>query len=398
MIMKGAKTDIEQEVLHLTLDRMGRMGDVYAEHEGSPVYVLGGVPGEEVRAKVIGRRRRYAIAQVLEVLRPSPSRVTPPCVYFGSCTGCQWQHIDYQRQLELKRQAVEIELHRLPELEGVKVSPTLPSPGELHYRNHARFSIGPQGTLGFVNRATRRFVEIRKCLLMDPWINGALEKLQDRCEETTQLSIRCGVNTGDVLVQPTLQNPDITIRSGQTHYEESMLGRRFRIASSSFFQVNTPQAENVVHLLKERLRLTGKELLVDAYAGVGTFAVLLAPYCRKVIAIEESTSAVKDAAINTLDLQNIEFREGKTEAVIESIEERPEAVILDPPRAGCHQNALELLKRLAPERVCYVSCDPETLARDLAILCQDKYKVEDVQPVDMFPQTYHTECIATLSL
>ncbi len=388
----------EEEVLHLTLEGMGRIGDVYAQHGEEIVYVSGGIPGEEVKAKVVARCRRYIAAQVIEVLTPSSHRVSAPCKYFGPCTGCQWQHIDYQHQLELKRQSVETELHKTPELQHIQVSPTIPSPDEFHYRNHARFTIGPEGSLGFVNRTVRRFVQIDQCMLMASWINQTLEKLQGRCAETTQLSIRYGVNTGSGLIQPTLQNPAIPTPSGQTHYEESLMGHPFRIASSSFFQVNTPQAENVAHLLKDRLRLTGGELLIDAYAGVGTFAILLASHSKMVIAIEESSSAVKDAAINTLGVDNVEFRQGKTEDVLGAIEERPQAMILDPPRAGCHKNALDAINRLRPDRVCYVSCDPETLARDLAILCQGPYCVEEVQPVDMFPQTYHTECVATLSL
>ncbi len=386
------------ERLHLTLEGMGKMGDTYAHHNGDLVYVSGGIPGEEVVAEVVARRRKYIPAQVVEVLKPSPHRVDARCVYLGPCTGCQWQHIDYQYQLEMKRQAVEAEIRRLPQLEDFQVSPTIPSPQTFHYRNHARFTIGPEGTLGYVNRITRRFVPVDECLLMEAWINEALRKLQGRCRETTQLSIRYGVNTGKGLIQPTLQNPDIPMASGQTHYEESLMGHIFRIAASSFFQVNTAQAEHVVQMLRDRLQLSGKGLLVDAYAGVGTFARLLAPHTRRVIAIEESASAVKDAAINTLGADNIEFRQEKAEDVLDTIQERPEALILDPPRAGCHPRALEALKRLGLRRICYVSCEPETLARDLKSLCEGPFHLEEVQPVDMFPQTHHVECVATLSL
>ena len=154
--------------------------------------------------------------------------------------------------------------------------------------------------------------------------------------------------------------------------------------------------------MKEGLGLSGSELVVDAYAGVGTFAILLAPYAGRVIAIEESASAVRDAQENFLraNLENagtVQFLQGKTEEALGKIEERPDGVVLDPPRAGCHRNALEALVRLSPRRVVYVSCDPDTLARDLKILCQGPFRLEGVQPVDMFPQTHHVECIASLS-
>ena len=388
-----------QEHARLTLGDMGPLGDTCADHDGEKVNVFGGIPGEEVVARIIRyrrRRRRYVFGQVTEVLKPSPYRVTAPCPYFGPCTGCQWQHIEYTYQLLLKQEAVEREIGRHAELDGVLVFPTVPSRQLFNYRNHARFSVRGQGALGFVNRITRRFVRIDECMLMAPQINAALGQLQDRCAETTQLSVRHGVNTGDWLIQPTLLNPDIPLRSGQTHYREKLLGRPFRISSPSFFQVNTDQAEHLVELVRARLKLTGEELLVDAYAGVGTFAVLFAPLVRRVIAIEESVSSVRDAAINTLGIENLKFVQAKTEEVLDTLDPRPDAVILDPPRVGCHPQTLEALIRRPAERVVYVSCEPETLARDLARLVQGGFRVGAVEPVDMFPQTYHVECVATL--
>ena len=387
----------QQERLQLTLEGIGRLGEAYGYCNGELVYVFGGIPGEEVVVEVVRRRKKYIAAQVVEVMTPSPYRVEPPCPLFGPCTGCQWQHIDYSYQLELKRQAIEKELSGVPEFEGVSVSSTLPSPQVFQYRNHARFTVGQEGALGYVNRTTRRFVSIASCMLMHPWINDTLGELQGRCGETTQLSVRYGINTGEWLIQPRLENAEISISSGQTHYGETLLDRRFRIASPSFFQVNTKQAEKLVDLVRVGLRLSGDEVLVDVYAGVGTFAVLLAPYASKVIAIEESASAVKDAAINTLGLDNVAFLQGRSEDMLDTLDDSPDALILDPPRVGCHPRALEAVGRLAPKRIAYVSCDPETLARDLRVLCQGPFRLEDVQPIDMFPQTYHIECVATLS-
>jgi 23S rRNA (uracil1939-C5)-methyltransferase len=273
----------------------------------------------------------------------------------------------------------------------------MPSEQVFGYRNHARFTVRQRGSLGYVNRSSRSFIEIDECMLMNPWINETLQKLQGRCEETSQLSVRYGVATGDWLVQPALAGEQVPIPTGQTHYREALLGKVFRIGSPSFFQVNTRQAERLALLVRDRLALAGGETLVDAYAGVATFAVLLAPYVKRVIAIEESAAAVKDAAINTLGVSNLEFRQGKTEDVLKTLVERPDAVILDPPRAGCDPAALEAIVQWSPRRVAYVSCDPKTLARDLHILVQGGLRVESVEPVDMFPQTYHVECLATLS-
>ena len=235
-------------------------------------------------------------------------------------------------------------------------------------------------------------------MLMDPGVNGILQQLQGRCAETTQLSVRWGVNTGDYLVQPTLKEADVSITTGQKTYVEFLRGRSFRIASPSFFQVNIRQLDQLVDLVKNGLQLTGDETLVDAYAGVGTFALLLASYARRIIAIEDSPAAVEDAKANAEGIPNVEFLQGRTEEALLNLEVRPDGVVLDPSRKGCHPSALKALKSLQPRRVIYVSCDPSTLARDLKILCSDVFLLESVTPVDMFPQTHHVECIAVLTL
>ena len=176
-----------------------------------------------------------------------------------------------------------------------------------------------------------------------------------------------------------------------------MQDRSFRIASPSFFQVNTPQAETMVKLVHQGLALKGDEVLVDAYAGVGTFAALLAPSVQRVIAIEESTAATKDAQVNFAGLANLELRRGRVEDVLASLNPQPDTVILDPPRTGCHPRVLETLNRLAPRRVAYISCDPTALARDLQYLVKGPFRIQEVQPIDLFPQTHHVECIAILS-
>ncbi|MCS7207919.1 MAG: class I SAM-dependent RNA methyltransferase [Dehalococcoidia bacterium] len=382
--------------LRLTLGEMGALGECRAEVEGLPIWVFGGIPQEEVVAEVVRWRRTYAAARVVEVVCPSPHRVTPPCPYFWPCTGCQWQHIAYPYQLHLKRHLVRKALATVDALADVPVQETLPSPQIWGYRNHARMTIGPQGKVGFVNRTTREFVPIDACLLMHPWINQALAHLQGKCAETSQMSIRYGVHTGQWLIQPPLHEPSITLATGQKYYEEALWGRRFRIASPSFFQVNTLQAEQMVRVVRDALGLNGQGILVDAYAGVGTFGILLAPFVTRVIAIEESASAVDDARINAQGIPNIEFRQGKVEEVLPTLETHPDAVIVDPPRRGCHPEALHTLNRLAIPRLMYVSCDLEALVRDLTHLVKGPYRVVWVQPVDMFPHTHHIECLALL--
>jgi 23S rRNA (uracil1939-C5)-methyltransferase len=384
---------------HLTLSLVswGRLGEAMAYYQGREVFVFGGIPGERVVAEVIKIRRKYVAARVVQVLEASPQRVEPPCPYYGECTGCQWQHLDYEHQLVVKQERVIDALVRVGGFSHPPVLPVLPSPQQYGYRNHSRFTVGPGGALGFVNRETRRFLRIDHCMLMHQGINHLLAQIQGKCGETTQLSIRAGEATGDYLVQPALKNPDVSAATGQKRYQDSVGGRPFRVSSPSFFQVNVEQAAQLAQMVRRALDLRGSEVLVDAYTGVGTFAVLLAPYVRKVIAVEESPAAVADARENAQGLDNVEFVLGKTEEVLAGLEQKPDALVLDPPRTGCRPEALKGLLRLAPPRVAYVSCDAETLARDLKLLCDGHYTLERVETLDMFPQTHHVECVAVLT-
>ena len=386
------------EKLTLKLTTWGRLGEAMASHDGWDVFVFGGIPGERVVAEVVATRRKYLAARVVEVLEASPQRVEPPCPYFGDCTGCQWQHIAYDNQLDAKREKVIDALLRVGQFSDPPVSTVLPSEQQLGYRNHARFTVGPGGVLGFVNRESRQFVGIDHCMLMHRGINNCLTQLQGHCWETTQLSIRGGQQTGDILVQPALTNQAIPIPTGQKSYVDTVDGRVFRVSSPSFFQVNVDQAAQAVEVVRRGLRLTSEDVLLDAYTGVGAFAILLAPYVKKVISVEESSAAVADARENASGVNNVEFILGKSEEVLGRLSEKPDVVVLDPPRAGCQPQALQSLIQLAPPRVAYVSCDAETMARDLKHLCGGAYTLKQIVPLDMFPQTHHVECVALLEL
>ena len=382
--------------LELTLSAWGRLGEALAYWNDREVFVSGGIPGEEVVEEIVAIRRKYIAAKVVQVTKASPARIDAPCQYYGACSGCQWQHVSYEAQLSAKQDRVIDSLFRVGGFINPNVLPVLPSPDQLGYRNHARFTIKEHGSLGFVNRETHRFVKIDTCMLMHPGINKLLGDLQGHCSETTQLSIRAGEDTGDYLVQPTLNSTDIPIVTGKKHYRDSIQGVEFRVASPSFFQVNNKQASNMALVVKDALNLNGTEVLLDAYAGVGTVAILLAPYASKVIAIEESSAAVADAKVNAENTHNVEFILGKTEEVLGDLDSVPDAVVLDPPRAGCQSAAIDSLLRLYPENVVYVSCDPDTLARDLKMLCSGAYSIDSIQPLDMFPQTHHVENIVIL--
>jgi 23S rRNA (uracil1939-C5)-methyltransferase len=395
--------------------------------DGRVVFVPRALPGERALVRVREERRDFARAELDVVEQAAPGRVEPPCPYFtAGCGGCSWQHAEYALQLRLKERIVVDQLRRIGHFGNSEelVQPAIGMLDPWQYRNQARFSIGRRfGELCFTYRSTHRLLRVDYCRIVQPSINAILELAQGRLSSLGrrihQVSIRVGANTGQVLVSPTL--PEVPeIESGQQFFEEELLGRRFRLEPPSFFQVNTRRerrplpsavsrtwlplptdgvsmAEILALLVLDRLEPEPGSLVVDAYSGVGTFALLVAPFVREVIGIEEARSAIRDAVHNAQDVPNARFIQGKTEAVLPQLEQRPDAVVLDPARVGCHPDVLQALLSQRPRRVVYVSCDPSTLARDLRVLVDGGYTLHQVQPLDMFPQTYHIECVATLT-
>ena len=389
------------DVLELRLGEFDARGESVSEIDGAPANVAGGIPGETVRAEVVKVFPERVALKVVDVIEPSPDRVVPPCPYYSDCSGCQWQHVAYQRQLDEKTHRVEVALAAHESLRNARVHPALASPTQYGYRNHARFTVGRRdgdaGKVGYVNATTRQFLQVDRCMLMDEPINGVLERVQGRLEGMSQVSVRSGGETGSLLVQPAFNPPWPDLETGQSHYEDEVASHRFRVASSSFFQVNTTQLANMVDLMARSLGLTGNEWVVDAYCGVGTFTVLLAPFAGHVTGIEESASAVADARFNAAGLDNVEFVEARTEDALRRFDGPVDVLVLDPPRRGCAPEALTAAIDLAPARIAMVSCEPDAMARDLSVLCESAYVLDDVYPIDMFPQTRHVEALAILS-
>ena len=385
-----------------TLDGINDSGETLSEIRGAPVEVTGGLPGEKVVVEVQKRFPERIVAKVVEVLEQAEERVVPECEYFLTCSGCQWQHASYDYQLQLKQARVQREIDKYQSLSQVVVAATIGSESQLGYRNHGRFTVGKKddgGKIGYINAVTRRFVKIDRCLLMNEQINKVLDLAQDNVAGQTQMAIRAGSNTDSMLIQPRMNLSHIGLVTGEQHYEEEVRGFRFRVAASSFFQVNTSQLSRAIDEVRDLLDLDGTEVMVDAYCGVGVFTVLLAPYVRKIVGIEESASAIEDAGLNSKDILNIEFVEGKTEHILNTLNQHIDVLLLDPPRVGCHPDVLDSVIKLKPEKVLMISCEPEAMARDLNLLCSTGiYNLETIRPVDMFPQTRHVETISMLRL
>lgn len=364
--------------------------------DGRVVFLSYAAPGELVEAAVDRVHADYIEAATTGVIEPSPDRVEAPCPVFGECGGCQLQHMAYPAQLAAKEAVVREQLRRIAHLDDSTVQPIVAAADPWGYRNHVRFSTGKKwGDIGFISRRGRGLLKVDCCPIADPWVNGLLPMLQGHGRGLHQVQVRHSAASGSSLVSPAV--PGFEGESGQPWYEEQLAGRRFRVSASAFFQVNTAQAEQMVRLVGEALPRRGR-LLVDAFAGVGTFAVLFADRFERVIAIEESHSAARDALTNIAATPNVEMRTGKVEDVLPLLEVTPDAVLLDPPRPGCAPPVLEAVAKFRPTVVVYVSCNPATLARDLRALVDAGYGLDSVTPLDMFPQTGHIECVARLSL
>ncbi len=364
--------------------------------DGRVVFVLYAAPGELVDATIERVHRDYLEAVATAVIEPSPDRAEPRCELFGECGGCQLQHMSYPAQLAAKEAVVREQLRRIGRLDDAVVRPIVGAVDPWGYRNHVRLSCGKNlGDVGFISRKGRNLLTVNACPISVPWVNEILPMVQGHGHGLHQIQLRHADLTGSTLIAPAL--PSLPIESGQKWYTERLGGHDFRVSASAFFQVNHAQAEQMLRLVGEALPDRG-EVFVDAFAGVGTFAVLFAYRFKRVIAIEESHSAASDSAENIADTPNVEVHAGKVEDVLPLLDAAPDAIVLDPPRPGCAPAVLAAIVRFRPAVVVYVSCNPTTLARDLRVLVDGGYGIDSVTPLDMFPQTGHIESVSRLSL
>jgi 23S rRNA (uracil1939-C5)-methyltransferase len=404
------------DIITLQLTTMAHGGDALGRHEGKVIFVPYAIPGETVRAQIIEDKGHYAFAHLVEVVEPSNHRVDPPCPYFGQdkCGGCQWQHIAYDTQLRLKAEILVDQLERIGDVEEPLVHPTLPDESGWAYRNHAQFHPARGGGLGFQKASSDDVVAIDYCRILHPLLSDLYGLIDLDVEGLIRLVLRAGTVTGDRLigfemeedVPPALVSDEavscvILLNEGgyanlvgDNMITEVVAEHLYRVSASSFFQVNTPQAAELVRLAMAYLDLEGPETVLDAFCGVGLFTRHLAERAELVIGVESSPSAVDDLLENTAEYSNVEIIEGAVEGVLPEITVPLDAALLDPPRGGLDRFALDALVELGPERIVYVSCDPATLARDAKRLHSSGYRLVETQPVDMFPQTYHVESVS----
>lgn len=390
--------ELELEVATLT-----NLGEGVARHDGWVIFVPGALPGERIRARIWHNAKNFSRADLVEVLTPAPERVEAPCPLFGTCGGCQYQNFNYEGQLAWKTQQVSDLLERLGKI-SFSVNPCRGSPKQYGYRSKItpHFERPRQGDdnfpIGFLAAGTsRRIVDIPACPIATDAINEALPRLREQMRSRADKGeFRRGVT---MLIRETLEG---VVTDHKAPVSERVGDLTLKFVAGDFFQNNPFILPEFVDFGVRAARGNGEcKYLVDTYCGSGLFALSAAKYFEKVLGVEVSEDAVIKARENAKSngLNNCEFTAGSSEIIFAKVPFSPDetALIIDPPRKGCDEAFIAQLLAFAPRRVVYVSCGPDTQARDLQmILASGKYTLEEVQPFDLFPQTRHIENIAVL--
>jgi 23S rRNA (uracil1939-C5)-methyltransferase len=447
------------ELGEITVEDLSHCGEGIGRLDGEVIFVAGGLPGDQLRIRLRQRHRGHWQAEIAGVIVASPDRRRPPCILADHCGGCSLQPLSDPAQARWKETMVSQTLRRLAAVEGL-VRPILVAPRPLGYRNRAILPLErtDDGTLraGYYRRGSHRIVNLNRCPVLDPRIDRLIQPLKEDLESSgwpvdrhgggglRHLALRVGDTSGEVLITlvaaderlPGLEamasqwmdrwsevvgvclnlQPDATNRlfgertvclAGRLWLVEGFAGLRYRIGADTFFQVNTHQAEVVVPLLQAAFQPQIEDQpgdLVDAYCGIGTYSLPLARQGWRVHGLEQHAASVDLARRNTR-LNGLEdrarFECTPVGAVLAERLREPSAAVaklfVDPPRKGLEADVLSAIIEACPPRIAYLSCDPATLARDLARLRdQGPYTIESVQPIDFFPNTSHVECLAVL--
>ncbi|CAN5356560.1 23S rRNA (uracil(1939)-C(5))-methyltransferase RlmD [soil metagenome] len=440
------------------MDALAYGGEAIARHEGYVLFTKYAAPGDRARVRVTKSKSSFGEAQLLEVIEPAPTRVDPPCPIFTICGGCSWQHLAIEEQRKWKERIVADALRPLPNFESIPVRALVASPDTWRYRNKMEFTFSRGGgplVGGFHKPGNwREILDVKDCWLAPESLIRVLRAAVTEGERQgaaawnpsmhegtlRQLVLRHSVEENSILAmlltgdrnidfdaiakamfaaEPTLKgiawglNPDrsdvaraheILETRGAESFEEALGHLRFRISLASFFQTNTRGAAKLYEVTKNALELTGRERLLDAYCGTGTIGIFCADQCREIYGVEIIQEAVWDARENAArnGIQNATFMAGDMRLtlprLLDSVEGRIDRLVVDPPRSGMDKRALAQLLAIRAPRMAYVSCNPSTMARDLQTAIDAGYRIEEVTPVDMFPHTYHVECVAKMAL
>jgi len=439
--------------MELDIQRLGINGEGVGSWYGCTIFVDGALPLEKVYASLYEKKKNYGRAYLLNVIEPSPNRVDPICPLFGKCGGCQIMHMTYESQLRNKRQRVVDALERIGKFKDLYVEECIPSPMPLAYRNKIQIPVAASDEgirLGLYARNSHDLVDMKKCYIHCDLGEKVYQSIQEIIKssslhgfdfktgkgELRHLLIKTAVATQQILVilvsaqMPTSQivemakkiindNPSVkgvihnynpeqgnavlgslyTTLAGDDAIEDLLCGLRVKVSPASFFQVNPQQAESLYAQCIANSEVSSMDTVLDAYCGVGTMSLLFAQKAKKVIGVEVVHEAIVDARYNAEKncIDNAQFYAEAVEDYISKVDENIDILVLNPPRKGCEPSVIDKVGSLNLKKIVYISCDPATLARDLHLLSLQGWKIQKVQPFDMFPQTAHVETLVTLS-
>lgn len=452
--MKDKPVHLEENY-ELIINGYSHQGEGIGRVNNFTVFVPGAILGERVRVKISEVKKNFARSRLEEVILSSPHRTKPLCPVYHLCGGCQLQHIVYEKQLEIKRLAAQDALIRLGQ-QKVETLPVIGMEYPWRYRNKGYFQVNQEKgrvRLGFYKAGSYDFVPASGCVLFSSQINKLVSYLEEQLSlqkvtaynsktgrgNLRKILIRESKSTGEIMIvfitkednlgfdenilndlvrtfpqvvsiyqninripKAVLSGKDFRLLEGKPDLEEAIGPFRFKISPQSFFQVNVAQAKILNEKILEYANLSGEETVIDSYCGTAAISIYLAKQARKVYGIEIEKSAIRDAKINCElnNISNIKFFTGGAEEWLYRWRRKGEEVhiiIVDPPRKGCSPKTLKEITKIKPKQILYVSCNPATLARDVKYLTKDDdYKLKKVLPIDMFPQTGHIECIASL--
>ena len=405
-----------------------------ARINGKVVFVPYSVTGDEAWIEIVEEKKKYSMGRLIQIIKPSPWRVNPPCPYFGRCGGCQWQHINDSVQGELKKEILEDLLRRLGRVREIPPITIYPAPQSYGYR--ARIQLKVEGkALGYYQEKSHWVVDIQECLTAHPLINQMLALVRKKLPSLSQTNeieinispdesrgvfiLHClspdrGIENG---LKEFFQNHSIfkgvtiTKKEGLNSFGDPYLNftipwsrggekrnLRFRVSPGSFSQVNLEQNQTLIQTILQFSEVNKEDRVLDLYAGVGNLTLPLAMEAKEVLGIEENRIAIDDARFNIEKngISNCDFIPGKAEDVFVSWKRKtPDLVVLDPPRMGAKM-ILDHVARLKPNKIIYISCEPTTFSRDLHLFSERGYSLQRLGLIDMFPQTYHMEAVGLL--
>lgn len=442
---------IDVEFVDLTHEGQG-----VAKLDGFPIFVPGGLPGESAQIKILNVKKNYGYGKLIEIRKKSPYRVEIPKEDMHKYGGCQLHHMSYEGQLQFKQNLVEQTLTRIGKLQDVNIHPIIGMEQPFHYRNKAQVPVGERsGRLitGFYKPRTHEIIDTDESVIHMEAINDAIKIVKEICSELGVAAYNEEAHTGvlrHIMARFGRKTDELMIvlitRTEKLPHREEIVGKivaalpnvksivhnvnpkrtnvilgektqvlwgqdviydyignvKFAISPRSFYQVNPVQTKVLYDKALAYTGLTGEEIVIDAYCGIGTISLFLAQQAKKVYGVEVVSDAINDAKKNA-DLNgitNVEFTVGEAETVIPNWAKEgihADVIVVDPPRKGCDAALLKTIIEMKPKRVVYVSCNPATLARDLGILETGGYQTLEVQPVDMFPMTMHVEVVVLMS-